>query len=151
MVPSPRTVLLGRERTRRPFASVALVVALFGGTFAAYALGLFAVSGGVVFLPGHAALVGVLGAALVGSRHGGLVVAWLATYAALLGYSADHYLLGLSGRSLSERVTAFLGLDGLVFLGVEALVLGTLGFLLGACCARGFALVRDGPTGADAG
>ncbi len=64
-------------------------------------------------------------------------------YAALLGYSADHSLLGLSGRSPVERVSALLQLDGLVFLGVEALVLGTLAFLLGVCCERGVAVVHD--------
>jgi len=151
MVPPVRPVLFGRELpARQRYLSLALAVGLFGIPFAAYALDIFEVAGGVVFVPGHAALVGVLGAVWVGYQQRGLTIAWLVAYAALLGYSADHYLLGLSGRSLFDRAAAFLGLDGLVFLGIEALVFGTLGFLLGTCCSWGLAFVWEKTTQSEA-
>ncbi|MUW14640.1 hypothetical protein GJ633_08140 [Halorubrum sp. CBA1125] len=126
-MPSLRTLLLGRKRDGDyPDPRLVVPPLCFGLVFAAYALGVFAVTGGVVFLAADAATVGVLTAAALAFRRGGLLASWGAVYAALLGQSADHYLLGLSGRSLAERLAAFLGPDGLVFLGVQALVLGTL-------------------------
>lgn len=145
MVPQLRHVLFGSAPRQRS-VPLALAAVLFGVTFAAYALDVFQVAGGVVFLPGHAAVVGALGAAWVGYRRSGLALAWLVAYAALLGYNADHSFLGLSGRSFAERAGAFLRLDGLVFLGVEALVLGTLGFLGGMVCARGTSFITDDAT-----
>lgn len=110
--------------------------------FAAYAAGVFTISGGVVFLAGDAAVVGVVAAAALAYRRAGPAVAWLTVYASLLGYSADHYLLGLSGRSLGERVVALLGIDGLVFVGIQALVLGTLAWIVGTVAARIVGSVR---------
>lgn len=151
MSSSARAILFGRSVSPRGrYVSLGLAVVLFGITVLAYALDVFEVAGGVVFVPGHAALVGIVGAAWVGYRRRGLAVAWLVAYAALLGYSADHSFLGLSGRSLSERATAFLQPDGLVFLGIEGLVFGTLGFLAGTLCNRGIALVRDRSTSLEA-
>lgn len=146
-----RDVLLGNTTTRRRrYTSLALPPVLFVLTFAAYALDVFQVSGGVVFLAAHAALVGIVGAAWVGYRRAGLVVAWVTTYAALLGQSADHYLLSQSpSHSLTDRAAAFLQPDGLVFLGVEALVLGTLAYLLGALCERGMSRIAAGATSPD--
>ena len=136
--------MIGRGRSvRQRYLTLAPVAGLFSATFLGDALGVFTVAGGVVFVPGDAVLVGGVGAAYLGYRHDGLVVAWFGMYAALLGYSADHSLLGLSGRSPVERVSALLQLDGLVFLGVETLVLGTLAFLLGVCCEQGVAVVYD--------
>lgn len=139
-----RRVLVGPVRSaRQRYIALGLVAGLFGVTFLGYAVDVFSISGGVVFLPGEAAAVGSLGAAYLGYQRDGLVLAWLGMYAALLGYSADHYLLGLSGRSVPERIDAFLGLDGLVVLGVEAVVLGTLAFLVGICCHRGVTIARE--------
>jgi hypothetical protein len=132
-----RRVLLGSNRNGPPRRYRLLVPPLlFVGVFAAYAVGAFEVSGGVVFLAGDAAVVGVLAAAVLAYRRAGLALAWATAYGALLGYNADHYLLGLSGRSLGGRVAAFLGPDGLVFVGVQALALGTLAWIAGAAADR---------------
>lgn len=147
-----RSILFGSDvSARQRDVSLSVAVGLFGTTFAAYALGVFEIAGGLVVVPGHAALVGVLGAGWVGSRRSGLATAWLVAYAALLGYSADHYFLGLSGRTFPERAAAFLGPDGLAFLGIEALVLGTLGCFGGTVCRRGLAFVRETRTRSDTG
>ncbi|WP_200531003.1 hypothetical protein [Halorubrum sp. LN27] len=130
-----RRVLLGSERTRSHRRRLLVPPLVFLASFAAYAVGLFAVSGGVVFLPVDAAALGVLAAAVLAARRSGLVLAWASVYGALLGSTADHYLLGLSGRSLGERVVAFLSPDGLVFLGVEAVALGTIAWAVGTLAA----------------
>jgi hypothetical protein len=144
MVRSLGDALFGRQDPRiRRSVSLALAVGLFVVTFVAYALDVFAVAGGVVFVPGQAALVGVVGAAWVGYRRRGLVFAWLGSYGALLGYLADHYFLGLPHRSLWYRATSFVEPDGLAFLGAEALVIGTIGFLAGLISYWGVAVLRD--------
>ncbi|MFC7323183.1 hypothetical protein ACFQMF_01175 [Halorubrum rutilum] len=132
-----RRVLLGSNRNGSPRRNRLLAPPLlFLASFAAYALGVFEVSGGVVFLAGQAALLGAVAAVALAYRRAGLALAWAAVYGALLGYSADHYLLGLSGRPAGERVAALLSVDGLVFVGVEALVLGTLAWVAGAVAVR---------------
>lgn len=136
MVPPPRTLLVGPTEHRfRRRLDLLFVVGVFALTFLAYAVGLFDVAGGVVFLAADAAVVGLVGAASFGYRRSGLAFGWLAAYAPLLGYSADHYFLGLSGRPLTERLAAFLSPDGLVFLGVEALVIGTVAWTVGVGAA----------------
>lgn len=146
-----RQVLFGSEQSLgRRYVSLSLAVVLFMMTFVAYALDFFQITGGVVFIPGHAALVGVLGAALIGYRDNGLVVSWVVAYGPLLGYNADHSFLGLSGRSFLERTAAFVTPDGLVFLGIEAVILGTLGFLFGVVCRLGVGFFREGAEHPDA-
>ena len=128
-----RRVLLGSNANDSPRRRRLLVPPLlFVGVFAAYALGVFSISGGVVFLAGQAAVLGVLVAAVLAYRRAGVALAWATVYGALLGHSADHYLLGLPGRPLGERVGALVELDGLVFVGVEALALGTIAWVVGA-------------------
>ncbi|SMO57645.1 hypothetical protein [Halorubrum cibi] len=145
MVSSLRAILLGSNREDRPRPDPRLVAPplCFLGVFVGYAVGVFEVLGGVVFLPWDAAVAGVLVAAILAYRGDGLAVAWVVVYAALLGYSADHYLLGLPGRPVVERIAALLGVDGLVYLGVQALVLGTLAWIGGTVAARVAAVVRD--------
>ncbi|PHQ43758.1 hypothetical protein Z052_02175 [Halorubrum sp. C191] len=127
-----RRVLLGSNSNGSPRRYRLLVPPLlFVVSFAAYGLGLFAHAGGVVFLAFDAAALGVLVTAGLVYRGAGVALAWLSVYGALLGSNADHYLLGLPGRPLAERVAALLGLDGLVFVGVEALALGTLAWVAG--------------------
>ncbi|OYR38104.1 MULTISPECIES: hypothetical protein [unclassified Halorubrum] len=139
-----RRVLLGSNRNGSPRRYRLLVPPLlFLAVFAAYAVGAFEVSGGVVFLAGDAAVVGVLAAAVLAYRRAGLALAWASVYGALLGYNADHYLLGLSGRPLGERVAALVGPDGLAFVGVEAVVLGTLAWVGGAAAARAAEALRS--------
>lgn len=144
MSPSLRTHLLRRPEIRTPpCPRLTVPLSCFLAVFAGYAVGVFTVPGGVVFLAWDAAVVGVVAAAALTYRRAGLAVAWVVVYAALLGYNADHYLLGLSGRSLGERIVAFLGIDGLVFVGVEAIVLGTLGWVVGTVTARIAEAVRE--------
>jgi len=142
--PPSRALLVGppEHRLQRRL-NLLLAGGLFVATFLAYATGLFAVSGGVVFLAGDAALIGVLGAGLLGYQRSGLVFGWLAVYAPLLGASADHSLLGLSGRSAVDRLAAFLSPDGLVFLGVEAVVIGTIAWAVGVATRFGVDAVRS--------
>jgi hypothetical protein len=144
MSASLRPALLGSSAPPRDWRYELLLVALvlFGSVFGAYAVGLFAVSGGVVFLPGQATLVGLVCAASLGALGRGTLYGWVAVYAALLGETADHYLLGLSGRSLGARVGALLEPDGLTVLLVAALVLGTLSWGLGRLGVWAVAAVR---------
>ena len=138
-----RRVLLGSNRSDSPRRHRLLAPPLlFVAVFAAYALGVFEVSGGVVFLAGEAAVVGVLAAGVLAYRRTGVALAWATVYGALLGYNADHYLLGLPGRPLGERVAALLGPDGLAFVGVEALVLGTVAWVAGAAAVRAIESLR---------
>jgi hypothetical protein len=126
------SVLFGRDRSGYYRALViGCILGLFGVTFAGYALGVFAVSGGLVWLPVDAAIVGVLAGCGAGYYRAGLVVGCGATYASLLGYHANHAFFGLSRRPLVERAAYFVRVDGLVFLAVEAIVLGTLAFAFG--------------------
>lgn len=129
---SVHAVLLGPDSTPSRW-SIDLLVALglFVLVWLGYAVGAFAISGGVVFLAWDAAVVGVAAATVLAARSHGLVASWLTVSGSLLGYNADHYLLGLSHRSLGYRVAAFLQPDGLAFVAVEALVLGTLAWAVG--------------------
>lgn len=143
-MPSLRTLLVGPKRTRpRPDLRLLVPPLCFAFVFAAYALGAFEISGGVVFLAWDAAVVGVVAAAGLAFRRSGVVASWVTVYAALLGYSANHYFLGLSGRSLGERFVALLGVDGLVYLSVQAVVLGTLAWLVGTVAARVVPALRE--------
>jgi len=121
-----RTVAIGPARSRRRLSVLGLVAILtFGTSFAGYALELFSVSGGVVWIPFHAAIVGMIAAGWVGYRGEGLVVGWALAYSAFLGWHADWALFEISRRPLSARLAYFIRPDGLVVLGIEALVLGT--------------------------
>ncbi|WP_434521238.1 hypothetical protein [Halorubrum sp. AS12] len=147
-----RRVLLGSNPNGSPRRHRLLVPPLlFLVSFAAYALGVFAHAGGVVFLAFDAAALGVLAAAVLAYRRAGIALAWVAVYGSLLGSNADHYLLGLPGRPLGERVAALVAPDGLVFVGVEALVLGTVAWVAGALASRAVAELRDRRRDAPAG
>lgn len=133
-----RSLLVGPTRAdRRRYVAVAVAVGVFATTLAAYALDVFAVSGGVVFIPFHAAVVGVSSGFWVGYTRRGLLFAWLVTDAALLGFHADHAFFGLSGRGFVEQLAYFLGLEGLAVLALEAVVLGTLAFTAGGLLRLG--------------
>lgn len=135
---SRRHWIVGRERSGyRKLLWPFMGLLLFLTTFAAYASGVFTISGGIVWIPGDAALVGFVVAVLVGYNHSGLISAWLVTYAALLGYRADHAFMGLSSRTSIEQVAYFFQLEGIFVLAVEALIIGLLAFLLGAATRRG--------------
>lgn len=143
-MPSLHTFLFGPPQERsRPDPRIVVPPICFLLVFVAYAVGAFEIAGGVVFLAADAAVVGVLTAAGLAVRRSGLLASWVTVYAALLGQNADHYLLGLSGRSLTERAVALLGLDGLVYLGVQALVLGTLAWVTGVVVSLAFERFRE--------
>lgn len=121
-----------------------LVVALAGfvGTFLAYAAEIFHVSGGIVFIPFYAAVVGMLAGAWVGYRRRGLVFGWLVAYTSLLGYRADHAFLGIAHRPIGHRFAYFFQPEGLVVFAVEGIVLGTLAFGLGYSVRAGLKVAR---------
>lgn len=141
MARSIRSFLLGTSGVSR---KLVMGLAVFVGTFLAYAAGIFYVSGGIVFIPYYAAVVGMLVAMWVGYRHGGLVFGWLITYTSLLGYHADHAFLGISHRSIEHRIAYFFRPDGLLVLAIEGIVLGTLAFGLGYALRSGLKLARNG-------
>lgn len=144
MVPDLRGPLLGPADDALGRRLDALTAVTIGAlTFAAYALDLFRVAGGVVILPWHATLVGVVAAAGVGYRGGGLAPAWLVVFAPLFGFDAEWAFLGLSGRSLPERLAFLFDPEGLAVFLVAALVLGTVGFAAGALVRRALAAVRS--------
>ena len=127
-----RTVAIGRGRSRRRRSVLVLVAILvFITSFGGYALEVFAVSGGLVWIPFHAAVVGMLAAGWVGFRGEGLVVGWVLTYSSFLGWHADWALFEISRRPLTARLAYFTRLDGLAALGIEALVLGTAAVAVG--------------------
>ena len=142
MVPL-RSLLVGPEDGRfQRRLDVLTAIALGVLTFGAYALGLFQITGGVIMFPPDAALVGVVGAALVGYRYGGLLFAWLTAYAPLLGFEADWAFFGLPGRSLSGKLGFLLNPESLAVNAVFAIVFGTLGFGAGALVRRAIASLR---------
>ncbi|WP_336024283.1 hypothetical protein [Halobellus salinisoli] len=144
MVPSITTVLLGRNRTaRHRYVLVALAVGSFFATFAGYALGMFDVSGGIVWIPFYAAVVGMIAAGWVGYHRAGLVFGWVVTYTSLLGWHADWALYAISRRPLADRIAYFVRPDGLAFLAVQAFILGTLAFILGLLVRWGSASLRS--------
>ena len=132
MVPALRTVLVGHNYGRfQRNLDLLFALALLVATFSAYALGFFRTSGGVIVLPEDATLVGFVAAAGVGIRRGGLVVAWLAQFAAYVGFHAEWALLGLSSRSFGGKLAFLFDPVGLTVLAVAAIVIGTLGFGVG--------------------
>lgn len=144
MVFSLRSICLGTNQSDYHYYLVfSLALGAFVINLAAYALGLFSVSGGVVFLPFHAAIVGMIAGFWIGYSRSGLLFAWVVTYTSLLGYHADHAFFGLSGRGFAEQLTYFVRLDGLVFLAVEGIALGTLAFILGSLVRGGIDLFRS--------
>jgi hypothetical protein len=110
---------------------VLVILTTLTGTFGAYALGLFQVSGGVIVLPAAATLVGFVVATGVGARHNGLVVAWLSLFAAYIGFRADWAFLGLSSHALGGKFVFLFDPVGLAVLGVATLLIGTVGSAVG--------------------
>lgn len=113
-----------------------LAVSVFVLTLAAYALGLFTISGGVIWIPFYAALVGMIAGFWVGYARKGLLFGWLVTYTALLGYHANNAFIGQSREPFTQQLRYFIRLDGLTYLAVVALILGTVVFILGFVVGR---------------
>lgn len=140
----------GEERGLLPTWTVS-AVGLFIGSFGAYAVGVFTISGGIVFIPGDAAVLGALVAGLVGYASSGLLAAWLVTFASILGYRADHAFLGLSSRPVDARLAYFLQAEGLAVVAVQAVIIGSIAFSIGALARVGVAALyrRWSPTNVD--
>lgn len=145
MVPDLRRILLGPSgNSFGRYLGLASGATLFAATFVAYALDVFAVAGCVVLLPGQAAIVGALAAGVVGYARGGVAFGWLVAYAPLLGYHADHAFLGLPHRSVAYRLGYFFRLDGLAYLAVAGVLIGTLAFAAGYLGGLVVEFVRGG-------
>jgi hypothetical protein len=127
-----RSTLAPVERIDHYWAVIAgSCLVLFCLVFVLYAVGLFSTSGGLVWIPWDAAILGLVAGCLVGYLRIGLVFAWSVGVAALLGAHADHALVGLADRPLAERLGYFARLDGLTFYAVEGVLVGTIAFLAG--------------------
>lgn len=147
---SSRSILLGAPHSKHhPSLVVVLALVVFLASAGAYAVDVFVVSGGVVWIPFHAALVGMLAGGWLGYARRGLLAAWVVAYASFLGYRADSAVSVLSG--LAEQLAYFVRLDGLVVLAVEAVVVGTLAFALGALVRWGRDSVRSDAVAASVG
>lgn len=140
---SRRRLLIGRENPGYPRVRwLLLALGLFLSTFAGYALGVFEISGGVVFIPGDASLLGSAAALLVGYAHGGVLTAWLVSFGSLLGFKAYHAFVGLSYRSFPAQLAYFLELEGLFVLSVQGLLVGLIAYTVGSLVRRAVTMLR---------
>jgi len=81
-----RSILIGTKKSEHQLSlKMGLALGVFVTTFAGYALGIFFVSGGIVWIPFHAAIVGMIVGSWVGFSRNGLLFAWVVTYTSLLG------------------------------------------------------------------
>ena len=150
MVPphlSARTLLLGRDRFQRRL-DVLLAVALGVLTAVAYAADVFELGGGVVLVPFHAAVVGLVAAAGVGYRRGGLVPAWLVAFTPHVGLNVIWAFLWLSpGRPLGDRLAFVFDPAGLTVAAVTAVVVAAFGYAWGRLFALGAERLRSASWG----
>lgn len=135
------TRLVGTRDDRIPVVAVTALTALV--SFVLYAAEIVGPTGGLVWIPFAAVVIGLVVAA--GAAVGDLppVVGPAVGSAAVFGFRADWGLLGLSSRSLAERVGYVVELDGLAYVVVVGTLAGGVGYLLG----RGVVVLRDAVTG----
>ena len=144
---SARTLLLGPDRFQRRL-DVLLAFALGVLTALAYAAGVFELSGGVVLVPFHAALVGLVAAAGVGYRRGGILPGWLVAFTPHVGLNVTWAFLWLSsGRPLGDRLAFVFDPAGLTVAAVTAAVVAAFGYAWGRLFALGAARLRPEPNG----
>lgn len=137
MLPALQSIVLGtNESGPHPFPVLLLAAGVFVLTLTAYGLGVFTVSGGVIWVPFYAALVGMIAGFWVGYVRRGLLFGWLVTYTPLLGYHANNAFLGQSGEPFTQQLRYFIRIDALVYLAVIALIVGTVVFILGSMMER---------------
>lgn len=115
---------------------------IFFGTFAAYATGLFTVEGGVILLPGTATSIGIIVAATVGYRRGGLFAAWISLFAAYQGFYAEWAFLGLSSHSLTGKLAFLCDPVSLAITAGASIGFGTIAYIVGIFLHRGRNFVR---------
>lgn len=141
---SLQSILLGTAQSNRD--RLTLFVLALGGfvlTFGGYALGVFSVSGGALLIPFYAAIVGVIAACWVGYSKGGLLFAWLVAYVPMLAFHAEDALLGARAQTIGERLTSLIHPEAFVVLGVEAIIFGTVAFIVGYLLRGGFNLFQE--------
>lgn len=135
-------MLLGSPGVRRGWGYLAgLALCLFGVTFFAYELDIFYHSGGVVFIPFHAAVVGGIAAFWAGYSRNGLVAGWGLTYLSLLGMRAE-WATDISPRPLIDRVAYIVEPDGLLMLAIIGVAVAVVGVTAGALARRGIDTLR---------
>lgn len=147
MVPPLRPRVVGDDPFyRRLHLLFALAMGVL--TALAYADGLFERSGGIVFLPFHAALAGPLAAGVVGYDRGGLALGWPGAYAPYLGRQVTWRFRWLSGtRTLTDRLGFVLDPAGLAYCALFAAVVGGVGYTPGRLLAFGAARLPPAPNG----
>lgn len=139
-----RTIFLGSEEVGIRYSLLTgFALGLFGVTFFAYELNVFYHSGGVVFIPFHAAIVGVIAAFWVGYNRNGLLFGWVLSLVPFLGWHAE-WATEISPRPLIERVAYVVRPDGLLYLVIIGAVVAVLGFIVGALARRGIDTLRTG-------
>lgn len=121
-----------------------LALGLFGVTFLAYEFNIFYHSGGVMFIPYHAAIVGGIAALWVGYSRNGLVARWGLSCFSLLGMRVE-WATDISPRPLIDRGAYVVQLDGLLALAIIGIVVTVVGFTVGAFARTG---INTLPTGA---
>jgi hypothetical protein len=145
--PSVRALLLGPDAFQRRLDGL-LALAIGALTGLAYATELFELGGGVVFVPFHAAVVGLVGAAGIGFRRGGLALGWLVAYTPYLGLQVTWAFLWLSStRTLGDRLAFVVDPAGLAFFALFAAVVGGVGYALGYLLALGSERLQAAPNG----
>lgn len=139
-----RTILYGsKQGGQRQALLIGLAFGLFALTFLAYELNIFYDSGGVVFIPFHAAIVGATAAFWTGYHRYGLLSGWVLTYVTFLGWRTE-WATGISPRPLIERIAYILRPDGLVALAIIGVGVAVIGFTAGAIVRKGINTLRDG-------
>jgi hypothetical protein len=137
-------MLLGSAQVgRRLGYLVGLALSLFGVTFLAYEFEFFYHSGGVVFIPLHATIVGGIAAFWAGYSRNGLVAGWGLTYLSLLGMQAE-WATEISPRPLLDRVASIIQPDGLLVLAIIGIIVAVVGFTAGALTRKGINTFRTG-------
>lgn len=130
------TILLGSGQARFRWKYLTgLGLVLFGVTFVAYELDIFSHSGGVVFIPFHAAVVGAVAAFWAGYSRNGLIVGWGLAYFSFLGWQAE-WATDISPRPLIDRVASIFQLDGLLALAIIGIVVAVIGFTAGTLAEK---------------
>ena len=138
-----RTILFGAEQIgARQVLLTGLPLGLFGVTFVAYEFDIFYHSGGVVFIPFHATIVGGIAAFWAGYSRNGLFAGWGLAYLSLLGVEAE-WATNISPRPHIERVASVVQPDGLLALGIIGIVVAVVGFSGGGLVRKGIDTLRD--------
>jgi len=140
-----RTILLGAEHVgARRVHLAGLALGVFGVTFLAYELGVFSHAGGVVFVPFHAAMVGLVAAFWAGYRRTGLLSGWVLAYLSFLGWRAE-WATDISPRPFVDRIAYVVRPDGLLVLAVFGILVAIAGFVAGALARRAVDALRTSP------